>query len=92
MANSATVSSGGDQIDYVVDTNGDPDNPNLVTRSLYYVNLDADEDTTSDNSLVYDPDTSSAGDESILMLCVRRISGEQIFSVSGQGVYQYSRI
>lgn len=86
MGTSASVSGGGDQITFVVDVNGNPSSPNYVTRTLIFDTGDGSESTASDNVLTYDPDTSVAGDQQTVMKNIRRMPGNNIFSVSGKVV------
>ncbi len=83
-ATSAVILSGGDQVQFVVDTNANPLSQNLVTRSLTFSTGDGDETTANDNTLIYDPNILVAGDEEVVMTNVRKITGSNIFSVSGK--------
>ncbi len=85
-ATSATVLGGGDQLSFVVDTNGNPYSPNYVTESLVFDTGDGDESSAADNTVTYDPNTAAAGDEVVIMSNVRRLSGNTVFSVSGKVV------
>ena len=92
MGLSATLVSS-DQITFTFDTSANPDSPTLVTRSLYFSSgADADESTPEDNGLVYDPNTSTTGDEQTIMTNARRMPGNSVFSISGKVVTVKLRI
>ena len=82
-----TILAGGDQINFTVDTNGNPSSTNLVPRSLTFSTGDGDESTAADNTMTYDPNTAVSGDQVIIMTNVRRSStGNAIFAFGNDPV------
>jgi len=74
MAQSASVSGGGDQIQFVVDLAGNPDSPTLVTKSYSF----------SNGAMTYGP--GGGGSTQVIMTNAGRIPGSNIFSVNGKVV------
>jgi Tfp pilus assembly protein PilE len=52
-----------------------PTSNNLVTASLSYVDADNNRATTSNNSIIYDPDINVAGDQEIICNYVSPVDG-----------------
>jgi len=65
---SISVAADGSSIDFSVDTNSvyTADTADDIQMSIYYDNGDGDDATYEDNAVMFDPDTSMAGDEFVV--------------------------